>query len=154
MSETEKAAANGTNGSAMQPFGFARVALPEEFAEMARRGFARAQEGCEKIRIASEAVAETLRESCSSNASGATDYGLKVMEISSLNTASAIDFFAQLLGSKSMTDVLALSAAQARKTLETTSAQNRELWELAQKAAMQTGGPIRRQIASTMQRAS
>jgi hypothetical protein len=50
-------------------------------------------------------MAEAPRETYSSNARSATDYGLKVIEISHANTASASDFFALLLGSKSVTDV-------------------------------------------------
>ncbi|MBI5260390.1 MAG: phasin family protein [Bradyrhizobium sp.] len=147
-----KATANETNSFAIPPFEFPKMALPE-LGEIAERGLARAQEGCEKMKSASEAVTDTLRQTYSSNASGATDYGLKVIEISSANTTSAIDFFAELLGSKSMTDVLAVSAAQARRAFETTSAQNKELWELAQKVANQTSEPIRRHVANVLQQA-
>lgn len=138
---------NGTNVFALPPFAFGG------FDEIARHGLARAQEGCDKLKSASEAAAEALRETYSNNASGAADYGLKVIEMSSANTASAIDFFAGLLGSKSMTDVLALSATQARKTFETTSVQNTELWELARKFATQTGEPFRKHVASVFERA-
>src|ERR1700736_4120048 len=128
MSEGEvKAGLNGTNGFAMPLFGFPRIALSGVFGELSEQGVARAQQGCEKIKVASEEMTEALRETYSSNARSATDYGLKVFEISNANTASAIDFFAHLLGSKSVTDVFTLTVAQARKTLDTASAQNKEL---------------------------
>ena len=60
---------------------------------------------------------------------------------------AAIDFFAHLLGSKSVTDVLSLSAEQARKNFEAASMQNKELWELAQKLATETGEPFRKHAA-------
>ena len=85
-----------------------------------------------------------------SNGRSATDYGLKVIEISNANTASAIDFFALLLGSRSVTDVFTLSAAQARKAFDTTSAQNKDLWELAQKLATETGEPIRKRVVKVL----
>jgi hypothetical protein len=91
-----------------------------------------------------------LRETYSSNARSATDYGLKVIEISNANTTSAIEFFAHLLGSKSVTDVFTLSAAQARKAFDTTSAQNKDLWELAQKLATETGEPIRKHVVKVL----
>jgi len=129
VSEVEvKAGLNGTNGFAVPLFGFPRIV----FGELAEQGVARAQEGCEKIKAASGEMTEALRETYSSNAKSATDYGLRVIEISNANTASAIDFFAHLLGSKSVTDAFTLSAAQARKAFDTASAQNRDLWELAQ----------------------
>jgi phasin len=142
-----KVEVNGTNGFGMPLFGFPKMAL---FGELAENGIARAQEGCEKIKAASGEMAETLRETYSSNAKSANDLGLKVIEISSANTASAIDFFAHLLGSKSMTDILSLSATQARKTFEAASAQNKELWELGQKLAAETGEPIKKHVAKAL----
>ena len=155
MSESEvKAGLNGANGFRMPLFEFPRIALPGMFDELAKQGVARAQEGCEKVKAASEEMAEALRETYSSNARSATDYGLKVIETSNANTASAIDFFAHLLGSKSMTDVITLSAAQAHKAFETASAQNKELWELAQKLATETGEPIRKHVAKVFHQAN
>ena len=95
-------------------------------------------------------MAEALRETYSSNARSATDYGLKVIEISNANTASAIDFFAHLLGSKSVTDVFTLSATQAHKAFDTASAQSKDLWELTQKLATETGEPIRKRVAKVL----
>jgi phasin len=155
MSEGEvKAGLNGTNGFAMPLFGFPSTALSGVFGELSGQGVARAQQGCEKIKAASEQMAVTLRETYSSNAGSATDYGLKIIEISNANTASAIDFFAHLLGSKSVTDVITLSAAQARKAFDTTSAQNKDLWELAQKLATETGEPIRKHVAKFLHQAN
>jgi hypothetical protein len=141
VSESEvKAGLNGTNGFGMPLFGFPRIELPGVFGKLTEQGVARAQEGCEKIKATSGEMAEALHETYSTNGRSATDYGLKVIEISNANTASAIDFFAHLLGSKS----------QAHKAFETASAQNKELWELAQKVATETGEPIRKHVAKVL----
>jgi len=151
VSESEvKAGLNGTNGFGMPLYGFPKIALPGVIGELAEQGVARAQQGCEKIKVASEGMTEALRETYSSNARSATDYGLKVIEISNANTACAIDFFAHLLGSKSVTDIFTLSVAQARKAFDTTSAQNKDLWELAQKLATETGEPIRKHVVKVL----
>src|SRR5580692_8168157 len=155
MSEGEvKAGLNGTNGFAMPLFGFPRIALSGVFGELSEQGVSRAQQGCEKIKAASGEMTEALRETYSSNARSATDYGLRVIEISNANTSSAIDFFAHLLSSKSVTDALTLSAAQARKAFDTASAQNKELWELAQKLATETGEPISKRVAKVLHQAN
>src|SRR5258707_6527531 len=154
MSESEvKAGLNGTNGFAMPLFGFPRIALSGVFGELSEQGVARAQQGCERIKAASEEMTEALRETYSSNARSATDYGLKVIEISNANAASALDFFVHLFGSKSATDVLALSAAQARKAFDTASHQNKELWALTQKLATETGEPIRKRFTKVLHQA-
>jgi phasin len=154
MTDSEtKTGVSTANGFGMAPFGF-KLAFPGTFGEFAEHGVARAQEGCEKIKGASQGMAEAFRETYSSTAKSATDYGLKVIEISTANTTAAIDFFAHLLGSKSVTDVVTLSAAQARKGFDAASAQNKELWELGQRLAMETGEPVRKRVTQALQRAS
>ena len=152
MSESEmKVTLNGTNVFGIPLLDFSKIALPGIGGN--EQALARAREGFEKIRAASEQMTEALRETFSSNARGATDYGLKVFEISNANAASALDFFVHLFGSKSPTDVYALSAAQARKAFDTASGQNKELWALTQKLATETGEPIRKRFTKVLHQA-
>lgn len=145
-----KSTPNGTNVFGTPWLDFPKVALPGVGRELAEQGLARAREGCERIKAASEEMTEALRETYSSNARCTTDYGLKVFEISSANAASALDFFVHLFGSKSATDVYTLSAAQARKAFDTGSDQNKELWVLAQKLATEAGEPIRKHFTRVL----
>ena len=146
MSESEmKVPANGTNANDL--FG---MPLPD-FSKMALPGIAgneqvlaRTREGFEKIKAASEEMTEALRETYSGNARSATDYGLKVFELSNANTASTLEFMIRLCCSKSVTDVFTLSAEQTHKAFVAASDQNRDLWTLAQKLATETGEPIRK----------
>jgi len=155
VSESEmKVAPNETNLFGMPLMGFPKIALPGVSFELAERGFARAREGYETMKVASEEMTEALRETYSSNARSTTDYGLKVLEISNANAASAIDFFVHLLGIKSVADVFNLSASQARKAFDIASDQNKELSALAQKLATETGQPIRDHFAKVLHKAS
>jgi phasin len=142
---------NGTNVFGMPLLEFSKIALPGIGSN--EQVLARAREGFEKVKAASEEMTEALRETYSSNARSATDYGLKVFEISNANAASAFDFFIHLCGSKSATDVFTLSAAQTRKAVDTASHQNRELWALAQKLATETGEPIRKHLSKAIHQA-
>ncbi len=75
MSEGEvKVGLNGTNGFAMPLFGFPGIVL---FGGLSEQGVGRAQQGCEKVKAASEEMAVALRESYSSSARSATDYGFQ-----------------------------------------------------------------------------
>ncbi len=151
MSESEmKVTLNGTNVFGMPLPDFSKIGWPGVSGELAEQGFARARENYEKIKAASAEMTEAVRETYSSNARGATDYGLKVFEISNANAAAALDFFAHLVGSKSPSDVLTLSATQARKAFETASDQNKELWTLAQKLATESGEPIRKHFTKSL----
>ena len=99
VSESEmKVKLNGTNVFEMQLLEFSKIALPGAIGELAEQGFARAREGCENIKVASEEMTEALRDTYLSNTRSATDYGLKVFEISNANAASAIDFFVHQIG--------------------------------------------------------
>jgi phasin len=146
-----KVTANGTNVFGMPLPDFSKFALPGIGGN--EQALARTREGFEKIKAASEEMTEALRETYSGNARGATDYGLKVFEISNTNAASTLDFFVHLFGSKSATDVYTLSAAQARKAFDTASDQNKELWVLAQKLATETGEPIRKHFTKVIHQA-
>ncbi len=152
MNESEmKVTTNGTNVFGMPLLDLSKIALPGIGGN--EQVLSRAREGFEKIKAASEEMTVALREAYSGNARSATDYGLKVFEISNANAASALDFLIHLCGSKSATDVFTLSAAQTRKAFDTASDQNRELWALAQKLATETGEPIRKHLTKVIRQA-
>src|SRR6266704_4897961 len=109
-------------------FNMPLFAMPGIFGGIAEQSVVRATESCEKMKSASGEIAEILREAYSTNAKGAADYGVKVIEISGVNTNSAFDFLTNLMDTKSLSEVIQLSATQNRKNFEVTSAQNRELW--------------------------
>jgi phasin len=129
-------------------------AMPEIFRGIAEQGVVRARDNYEKIKAASGEIAVILRKTYSTNARGAADYGIKVIEISGVNTNSAFDFLTNLMDTKSLSEVIQLSATQNRKNFEATSEQNRELWELTQKVATETVEPIKKSFTRVLQKAS
>jgi phasin len=129
-------------------------ATPGIFNGITEQSLARAKENYEKVNAASGAIADVLSEACSTNAKGIADYTAKVIEFSSANTTSTFDFLTHLMGTKSPSEVLQLSAAHGRKSFEATTAQSRELWELARKVATETAEPIKKSFASALQKAS
>jgi phasin len=148
-----------TNGHASEKRGFdlplfelPKMAMPGIFGGIAEQGAVRARENCEKMKAASVEMADVLRETYSSNAKGATDYGVKVIEISGVNANSALDFLTNLVGTKSLSEFIQLSAAQSRKNFEAASAQNKELWDLVQKAASETAEPIKQSVTRVLQK--
>lgn len=115
----------------------------ELFRGFAEQGAAQAKQNIEKMRATSEEFSDVLREACSTNVKGAADYGARVIEISKDNTSATLEFLSQLAETRSMLDIVQLSSARSRKAFEVASAQNRELWELAQKVATETSKPIK-----------
>jgi phasin len=104
------------------------------------------------MKAASAEMVDAFRETYSTNAKASADYGVKVIEISSVNTKSAFDFLTSLIGTKSMSEIIKLSAGQARKNFDVASAQNMELWGLAQKVATETAEPIKKSVTRVLQK--
>jgi phasin len=129
-------------------------ATPAVFNGVTEQSLSRAKENCAKLNAASGAFNDVLGEACSTNAKAIADYTAKVIEFSGANTESALDFLRHLLGTKSSSELLQLSATHGRKNFETTTAQSRELWELARKVATETAEPIKKGFASALQKAS
>ena len=143
--------ASEKRGFDMPLFELPKMAMPGVFRGIVENGVVRVKENCEKMKAASGEMADVLRETYSTNAKGAADYGVKIIEISSVNTTSAFDFLTNLMGMKSLSEVMTLSAAQAHKNFDVASAQNKELWDLAQKAAIETAEPIKKSVARVLQ---
>src|ERR1700726_858624 len=116
-------------GFDMPLFELPKMAMPGVFRGIADHSVVRVKENCEKMKAASGEMADVLRETYSTSAKGATDYGVKIIEISGVNTNSAFDFLTNLAGTKSLSEMMQLSAAQGRRNFEVASAQNKELWE-------------------------
>lgn len=152
---TKEANANPKAGAdAKRGFNLPFYVSPEIFNGMTEQSLARAKANCEKLNAASGAITDVLREAYSTSAKGVADYTVKVIEFQGANTTSAFDFVHHLLGTKSHSEILQLSAAHGRKNFETTTAQGRELWELARKVATETAEPIKKGFASALQKAS
>jgi phasin len=154
---TKPTKANGgsdeKSGFELPLFGLLKMTTPANFREIAGPSVAQVKENCEKMKAVSEEMADALRQTCSTHAKAATDYGVKVIDISSVNTTAALDFLTNLIDAKSPSEIMNLSVAQARKNFDAASAQSRELWELAQKVTAETAEPIKKGVAGVLQKA-
>jgi phasin len=130
------------------------LAVPGIFNGLAEQNMTRTKENIEKMKTASGAINDALLQAYSANAKGAADYAAKVIEFSGANTNSAFDFLTHLLGMKSPSEILQLSAAQGSKHFAATAAQSRELWELTRKVASEAADPIKKSFASVLQKAA
>jgi phasin len=144
--------ANEKRGFELPLFDLPKMVMPGIFGGIAEQSAVRARENCEKMKAASGEMADALRETYSTNAKGAADYGVKVIEISGVNTNSAFDFLTNLVGTKSLSEFIQLSAAQSRKNFEVAAAQNKELWDLVQKVATETAEPIKKSVTRVLQK--
>jgi phasin len=66
-----------------------------------------------------------------------------VIEAARVNTNAAFDFAGELITAKTLSEVVELTSAHARKQFEAFTQQGKELGALAQKVANETAEPIK-----------
>ena len=124
-------------------FEIPKVEMPAAFREFAERGVAQCKDTYEKMKAAAEEATDVLETTYSTATRGASDYGLKVIEAARVNTNAAFDFAGELITAKTLSEVIELSSAHARKQFEAYTEQGKELTALAQKVATDTAEPIK-----------
>jgi phasin len=127
----------------MPKFEIPKVEMPAAFREFAEKGVAQAKDTYEKMKAAAEEATDVLETTYSTASKGASEYGLKVIDTARINTNAAFDFYGELITAKSLSEVIELSSAHARKQFETFTAQGKELGALVQKVATETAEPIK-----------
>jgi len=127
----------------MPKFDIPQVEMPAAFREFAERGVAQAKDTYEKMKAAAEEATDVLETTYSTATKGASDYGLKMIEVARVNTNAAFDFAGEVMAAKTLSEVVELTSAHARKQFEALTQQSKELNALAQKVATETAEPIK-----------
>jgi phasin len=138
----------------MPKFDIPKVEMPAAFREFAERGVAQAKDTYEKMKAAAEEATDVLETTYSTASKGASDYGLKVIEAARVNTNAAFDFAGELITAKTLSEVVELTSAHARKQFEALTQQGKELGALAQKVATETAEPIKNGMSRAFNQAN
>jgi phasin len=135
-------------------FEIPKVEVPAAFREIAEKGLSQAKESYEKMKAAAEEATDVIEDTYSTASKGASDYGLKLIEVARVNTNAAFDFANEMFKVKSPSEMVELTTAHARKQFETMSAQGKELATLAQKVATESVEPIKSGVNKALKMAS
>jgi phasin len=127
------------------------TAAMREFAE---RGITQAKDAYSKMKTAAEEATGILENTYANASKGASDYGLKVVEMARVNSNAAFDFAAELISARSLAQVIEISTSHARKQIELATEQVKELASLAQKVANHTAEPIKGGLSNIVQKAA
>ena len=130
-------------------FEIPKMEIPAAFREIAEKSVSQAKETYEKMKSAAEEATDVLEDTYATASKGASDYGLKVIEATRANTNAAFDFATQLMTVKSLSEMVELSTAHARKQFEALTAQTKDLAALAQKVATDTAEPIKGSVTKS-----
>ena len=124
------------------------------FRDMAEKSIVQAKDTYAKMKTATEEATGMLEHTYANASKGAADYGLKVIEAARANSNAAFDFATELLGARTMAQMVEISTAHTRKQIEAVTEQARELSALAQKVAATTAEPIKEGLSSLAKKAA
>jgi phasin len=124
------------------------------FREYAERGLSQAKDAYAKMKTAAEEATGILETTYANASKGASDYGLKMVEVARANSNATFDFAAELLGARTFAQVVEVSTAHTRKQIEAWTEQAKELTTLAQKVATHTAEPIKDGFSSLVRKAA
>lgn len=150
--KTKPAAAFETPKFEIPNFELPKLEVPAAFREFAEKSVSQAKDNWEKVKAVTEEATDLLETSYATAAKGGTDYGLKLIDVSRANADAAFDFASQLLTAKSLSEVIELSTAHARKQFDAAAAQTKELTALAQKIAAETTEPIKNGVTNAFKK--
>jgi phasin len=136
----------------MPNFEVPKMEIPAAFREIAEKSVSQAKETYEKMKSVAEDATDVLEDTYATATKGASDYGLKVIEVTRVNTNAAFDFYSQLMAVTSYSEMVELSTAHARKQFETATAQGKELASLVQKVATETAEPIKDSVTKAFKK--
>src|SRR5262245_44794912 len=81
----------------MPKFDIPSMEVPVAFREFAEKGIAQAKDGYAKMKAVAEDTTGVMETTYTTASKGAAEYGLKVIELSKANSATAFDFIGKLL---------------------------------------------------------
>ncbi len=136
----------------MPSFDMPKLEVPAAFREIAEKSVSQAKDTWEKMKAATEEATDVLETSYATASKGASDYGMKMIDLARINTNAAFDFATQLLAAKSVSEVVELSSSHARQQFETATAQAKELTALAQKVTTEAAEPIKAGMTSAFKK--
>lgn len=135
-------------------FEIPNVEVPAAFRDIAEKSIASAKTSYERMKTAAEEATDLLEDTYSTATRGASEYSLKLIENARANTNAAFDYATELLNVKSLSELVELSTAHARKQFEAFSTQTRELTSIAQKVATNTAEPIKDSVSKVFNKAA
>jgi len=127
----------------MNEFATAAIKSNEAFRQTAEKGLAQAKDTYEKAKVATEQATDILKDTYETAAKSAIEYNLKIIEIARTNANTAFEYAQELIGAKSPSEFVELSAAHSRKQFDTMMVQTKELTELARKMTTKMTEPLK-----------
>ena len=147
MTTKTKTAKNGTafkNGTPFEAFSFQSPSfeVPAAFRDFAEKSVTQARDTYSKIKTAADEASDLVGETFETARDGAMVLGAKALDAAKTNSDASFAFAYELFGARTMSDVIELQSAFARKQFDAATSQFKEFQELTGKVVSKTVKPV------------
>lgn len=129
------------------------IEVPPAFRDYAEKGLAQAKEAFERAKAGAEEASGIAEATYATATKAAAEYGLKLTETARTNANAAFDFAQNVVGARSVSELMNVAAEHARAQFEVLSQQGKDLAALAQKLATETAAPAKSGFEKAVKRA-
>jgi phasin len=133
-------------------FAAPKIEVPAAFRDLAQSSIAQAKDNYEKMQAAVDDMTSILEQAYATAAKGVTNYNSKLVEMTRANSDAAFEFACGLIAMKSLPEMVELSTEQARRQFDLITAQNKELWAIAERTATESAEPIKQSLTKAFNR--
>jgi phasin len=123
--------------------------VPAGVREFAEKSVSQARDAYSKLKTAADDATGLVEETIETAREGAFAIGLKAVDAAKSNSDASFSFARELFGAKTMSDVIELQSAFARKQFDAYTSQFKEFQSLTQKLVTDTTKPVTDKVQKT-----
>ena len=123
--------------------------IPAAYREFAEKSVTQARDTYAKLKSASEEASGLFEETFENARDGALAIGVKAIDAAKTNSDASFALARDMFGAKSMSDLIELQSAFARKQFEAMTEQMKELQALGEKYITTTTRPVSEKVEKT-----
>lgn len=128
--------------------------IPSAFREAADKSVTQFRDSYEKMKTATEDATAMVEETMETARANALGMGEKTMEAARVNGEASFELMRDMFAVKSVSELVELQTAFARKQFDTATAQFKEFQELSTKFVTDTTKPVTASVEKTMKEAT
>ena len=123
--------------------------VPTAVREFAEKSVSQARDAYDKLKSAADEATTLVGETIETARERTFAIGLKAVDAAKTNSDASFSFARELLGAKTMSDVIEMQSAFARKQFDAFSSQFKEFQALTEKLVTETTKPVSAKVEKT-----
>jgi len=149
--KTPKAAKPAAATTPFEAFSFPTPSFefPNAFREFAEKSVAQARDNYARMKTAAEDATDLVEGTMETARDGAFAIGVKALDAAKSNSDASFALARDLLGAKTMSEIIELQSTFARSQFEAVAAQFKELQALSEKVFTDTTKPVTERVEKT-----